>query len=92
MLTRLIHRRGPLIPSLQQLQCLSLLHRTFSLWSMKKDPDLESVLSRNRRWIGNNQIKNIILHYPNQEIPIASLQKKLKTLDLKGKALNWLHK
>ncbi|KAL1331723.1 hypothetical protein HN51_048974 [Arachis hypogaea] len=92
MLTRLIHRRGPLISSLQQLQCLSLLHRTFSLWSMKKDPDLESVLSRNRRWIVNNQIKNIILRYPNQEIPIASLQKKLKTLDLKGKALNWLHK
>ncbi|QHN79184.1 hypothetical protein S83_067713 [Arachis hypogaea] len=92
MLTRLIHRRGPVIPSLQKLQCLSLLHRTFSLWSMKKDPVLESALSRNRRWIVNNHIKNIILRYPNQEIPIASLQKKFKTLDLKGKALNWLHK
>ncbi|MED6199201.1 hypothetical protein PIB30_073722 [Stylosanthes scabra] len=92
MLIRLTHHRLPAIPSLQQPQCRSLLHRAFSLWSMKKDPDLESALSRNRRWIVNNQIKNIILRYPNQEIPIATLQKKFKTLDLKGKALNWLHK
>ncbi|GAB4845135.1 hypothetical protein Ancab_038538 [Ancistrocladus abbreviatus] len=59
---------------------------------MKKDPDLESALSRNRRWIVNNQIKNIILRYPNQVIPIKFLQKKFKTLDLQGRALNWLKK
>ncbi|KAJ6399085.1 hypothetical protein OIU77_019768 [Salix suchowensis] len=68
------------------------LHRNFSLWSMKKDPDLESALSRNRRWIVNNQIKNIILRYPNQDAPVKFLQKKFKTLDLQGKALNWLKK
>lgn len=68
------------------------LIRNFSLWSMKKDPDLESALSRNRRWIVNNQIKNIILRYPNQEAPVNYLQKKFKTLDLQGKALNWLKK
>ncbi|XP_077230340.1 ubiquitin carboxyl-terminal hydrolase family protein [Tasmannia lanceolata] len=66
--------------------------RYFSLWSMKKDPDLESALSRNRRWIINNQIKNIILRCPNQTAPISFLQKKFKTLDLQGKALNWLQK
>ncbi|KAF5820348.1 hypothetical protein HanXRQr2_Chr01g0001221 [Helianthus annuus] len=27
------------------------LLRRFSLWSMKKDPDLEAALTRNRRWI-----------------------------------------
>lgn len=59
---------------------------------MKKDPDLESALSRNRRWIVNNQIKNIILRYPNNEIPIETLQKKFKTLDLQGKANNWISK
>uniref|UniRef100_A0A6N2LLI3 PORR domain-containing protein n=1 Tax=Salix viminalis TaxID=40686 RepID=A0A6N2LLI3_SALVM len=59
---------------------------------MKKDPDLESALSRNRRWIVNNQIKNIILRYPNQDAPVKFLQKKFKTLDLQGKALNWLKK
>ncbi|KAJ1388439.1 Plant organelle RNA recognition domain [Sesbania bispinosa] len=59
---------------------------------MKKDPELESALSRNRRWIVNNQIKNIILRYPNNEIPIETLQKKFKTLDLQGKALNWVSK
>ncbi|XP_028757242.1 protein WHAT'S THIS FACTOR 1 homolog, chloroplastic isoform X2 [Neltuma alba] len=71
------------------LQCLV---RNFSLWSMKKDPDLESALSRNHRWIVNNQIKNIILRYPKQEIPVKVLQKKFKNLDLQGKALNWIKK
>lgn len=66
--------------------------RPFSLWSMRKDPDLESALSRNRRWIVNNQLKNIILRCPNQIAPIKFLQKKFKTLDLQGKALNWLRK
>ncbi|KAJ0610186.1 hypothetical protein HanHA300_Chr01g0001051 [Helianthus annuus] len=41
------------------------LLRRFSLWSMKKDPDLEAALTRNRRWIVNNQIKNIILMCPD---------------------------
>ncbi|KAJ4700950.1 protein ROOT PRIMORDIUM DEFECTIVE 1-like [Melia azedarach] len=66
--------------------------RSFSLWSMKKVPDLESALSRNRRWIVNNQIKNIILRCPNQVVTVKYLQKKFKTLDLQGKALNWLKK
>lgn len=66
--------------------------RRFSLWSMKKDPDLESALYRNRRWIVNNQIKNIILRCPMQVAPVKLLQKKFKTLDLQGKALNWLKK
>ncbi|GAB2270608.1 hypothetical protein Dimus_005490 [Dionaea muscipula] len=68
------------------------LLRTLALWSMKKDSDLESALSRSRRWIVNNQIKNIILRYPYQAIPINCLQKKFKTLDLQGKALNWVKK
>ncbi|CAA0841903.1 Ubiquitin carboxyl-terminal hydrolase family protein [Striga hermonthica] len=59
---------------------------------MKKDPDLESALSRNRRWVVNNQIKNIILRCPNQVAPIDCLQKKFKSLDLQGKALNWVKK
>ncbi|CAM8939484.1 unnamed protein product [Rhodiola kirilowii] len=67
-------------------------YRSFSLWSMKKDPELESALSRNRRWVVNNQIKNIILHHPDQAAPVDYLQKKFKTLDLQGKALNWLKK
>jgi hypothetical protein len=71
---------------------LQHLIRNFSLWSMRKDPDLESALSRNRRWIVNNQIKNIILRCPNQAAPVKFLQKKFKTLDLQGKALNWLKK
>lgn len=66
--------------------------RRFSLWSMKKDPDLESALSRNRRWIVNNQIKNIILRWPDQVMSVNLLQKKFKSLDLQGKALNWLKK
>lgn len=71
---------------------LLALCRDFSLWSMKKDPELESALSRNRRWIVNNQIKNIILRCPDQVASIKFLQKKFKTLDLQGKALNWLKK
>ncbi|KAE8654675.1 hypothetical protein F3Y22_tig00117047pilonHSYRG00003 [Hibiscus syriacus] len=59
---------------------------------MKKDPDLESALSRNRRWIVDNEIKNIILRCPNQVAPLKHLQKKFKSLDLQGKALNWLKK
>lgn len=76
--------KGPLI----------ILHfrRRFSLWSMKKDPDLELALSRNRRWIVNNQMKNIIIRYPDDAVPIDFLQKKFKSLDLQGKALNWLKK
>uniref|UniRef100_A0A7N0UBE0 PORR domain-containing protein n=1 Tax=Kalanchoe fedtschenkoi TaxID=63787 RepID=A0A7N0UBE0_KALFE len=70
----------------------SHLRRSFSLWSMKKDPDLESALSRNRRWVVNNQIKNIILRCPGQAAPVDHLQKKFKSLDLQGKALNWLKK
>ncbi|KAL3624184.1 hypothetical protein CASFOL_033000 [Castilleja foliolosa] len=66
--------------------------RTFSLWSMKKEPDLESALSRNRRWMVNNQIKNIILRCPDQVAHIDHLQKKFKSLDLQGKALNWVKK
>lgn len=66
--------------------------RNFSLWSMKKDPDLELALSRNRRWIVNNQIKNIILRSPNRVTKVKDLQKKFKTLDLQGKAMNWLKK
>ncbi|GER50619.1 ubiquitin carboxyl-terminal hydrolase family protein [Striga asiatica] len=81
----------------QSLKChASIFHqyfwRRFSLWSMKKDPDLESALSRNRRWVVNNQIKNIILRCPNQVAPIDYLQKKFKSLDLQGKALNWVKK
>nr|XP_043608028.1 protein WHAT'S THIS FACTOR 1 homolog, chloroplastic [Erigeron canadensis] len=66
--------------------------RRFSLWSMKKDPDLEAALSRNRRWIVNNQIKNIIMRCPDQVASVNFLQKKFKSLDLQGKALNWLKK
>lgn len=68
------------------------VRRRFSLWSMKKDPDLEGALHRNRRWIVNNQIKNIIMRCPNQVASVKYLQKKFKTLDLQGKALNWLKK
>ncbi|XP_057972029.1 protein WHAT'S THIS FACTOR 1 homolog, chloroplastic [Malania oleifera] len=66
--------------------------RGFSLWSMKKEPDLESALARNRRWIVNNQIKNIILGCPEQVAPLKFIQKKFKNLDLQGSALNWLKK
>lgn len=67
-------------------------NRSFSLWSMKKDPDLELALSRNRRWIVNNQIKNIILQSHEQAVSTDYLQKKFKSLDLQGKAINWLKK
>ncbi|KAJ0946189.1 putative plant organelle RNA recognition domain-containing protein [Helianthus annuus] len=114
------------------------LLRRFSLWSMKKDPDLEAALTRNRRWIVNNQIKNIgkgsnknkinvrnvriegkskkwrchfgnyeqlpnysgrelnskniILMCPDHVASVNFLQRKFKTLDLQGKALNWVKK
>ncbi|KAM0018435.1 putative plant organelle RNA recognition domain-containing protein [Helianthus debilis subsp. tardiflorus] len=68
------------------------LLRRLSLWSMKKDPDLEAALTRNRRWIVNNQIKNIILRCPDHVASVNFLQKKFKTLDLQGKALNWVKK
>ncbi|KAG6671625.1 hypothetical protein I3842_16G012300 [Carya illinoinensis] len=71
---------------------LQHLVRKFSLWSMKKEPDLESALSRNRRWVVNNQIKNIVLRCPDRVAPVKFLQKKFKNLDLQGKALNWLKK
>ncbi|VVB12756.1 unnamed protein product [Arabis nemorensis] len=71
---------------------LIIIRRFSSLWSTKKDPDLESALSRNKRWIVNSRLKNIILRCPNQVAPIKFLQKKFKTLDLQGKAVNWLNK
>lgn len=64
----------------------------FSLWSMKKDPDLEAALTRNNRWVVNNQIKNIIFWCPDQVVSVNFLQKKFKSLDLQRKALNWLKK
>ncbi|XP_050365456.1 LOW QUALITY PROTEIN: protein ROOT PRIMORDIUM DEFECTIVE 1 [Argentina anserina] len=70
----------------------SFARRSFSLWSMKKDPSLESALSRNRRWMVNNQIKNIILRCPGQVAKVRFIQSKFKSLDLQGKALNWLKK
>lgn len=77
---------------LKVLPSLLCLRESFSLWSMKKDPDFEKALSRNRRWVVNNQIKNIILRCPNRIAPVNYLQKKFKTLDLQGRALNWLKK
>ncbi|CAL1392587.1 unnamed protein product [Linum trigynum] len=59
--------------------------RNFSLWSMKKDPDLEAALSRTRRWIVKNQIKNMILRCPDQAASVKYLQKKFRTLDLQVK-------
>ncbi|XP_022134175.1 protein ROOT PRIMORDIUM DEFECTIVE 1 isoform X2 [Momordica charantia] len=73
-------------PGLSSSPALKYLLRNFSLWSMKKEPDLESALSRNRRWIVNNQIKNIVLQYPNQAAPVKFLQKRFKTLDLQEEA------
>ncbi|KAJ6798117.1 protein ROOT PRIMORDIUM DEFECTIVE 1 [Iris pallida] len=66
--------------------------RTLSLWSMSKDPSLESALSRNRRWTVNNQIKNLLLRSPDRTSTVRSLQSRFKTLGLRGSALNWLHK
>lgn len=62
------------------------------LWSMKKEPALEAALSRNRRWIVNNQIKNFLLRSPGHSATVRSLQKKLKSFDLQGRAINWLRK
>ncbi|EOY16693.1 Ubiquitin carboxyl-terminal hydrolase family protein [Theobroma cacao] len=89
---RFFRRLGCCYFSLYSQPSLLYHFRNFSLWSMRKDLVLESALSRNRRWIVNNQIKNIILRYPNQVAPLKHLQKKFKTLDLQGKALNWLRK
>ncbi|MFS8032772.1 putative plant organelle RNA recognition domain-containing protein [Helianthus anomalus] len=58
---------------------------------MKKGPDLEAALTRNLRWIINNQI-NIILRCPGHVSSVNFIQKKFKTLDLQGKALNWVKK
>ncbi|KAG0477557.1 hypothetical protein HPP92_012276 [Vanilla planifolia] len=69
-----------------------LYSRGLALWSMTKEHALECALSRNRRWIVNNQIKQILLRSPNRVTTVRSLQKKFKTLDLQGRALNWLHK
>ncbi|KAF5749292.1 hypothetical protein HS088_TW04G01258 [Tripterygium wilfordii] len=88
-----LHNLSQLSPGLYFLPSAHyILNRSFSLWSMKKEPDLESALSRNRRWIANNQIKNMILRCPNQVASVKHLQKKFKTMDLQGKALNWLKK
>ncbi|CAA6663779.1 unnamed protein product [Spirodela intermedia] len=58
----------------------------------EEGPALEKALSRNRRWIVNNQIKNVLLRSPGRVATVQSLQKRFKTLDLQGRALNWLHK
>ncbi|KAA0054949.1 protein ROOT PRIMORDIUM DEFECTIVE 1 [Cucumis melo var. makuwa] len=92
MLYKVLQKSRYWDPGLSSPCPLKYVLRNFSLWSMKKDPDLESALSRNRRWIANNQIKNIILRCPDQAAPVKFLQKKFKTLDLQGKALNWLKK
>ncbi|KAL5994848.1 hypothetical protein ACLOJK_024905 [Asimina triloba] len=90
-----IQRAWNLLPNMKIAPLRSLsapLCRSFSLWSMKKDPALESALSCNRRWIVNNQLKNIILRCPDHVAPVQLIQKKFKTLDLQGQALNWLKK
>ncbi|CAH8386774.1 unnamed protein product [Eruca vesicaria subsp. sativa] len=79
-----IHRHTKSIPL--------LIRRFSSLPSTRKDPDLESALTRNKRWIINSRLKNIILRCPNQTAPVKFLQKKFKSLDLQGKALNWVKK
>ncbi|RWW49675.1 hypothetical protein BHE74_00044126 [Ensete ventricosum] len=71
-------------------EILLLLRRR--LWSMKKDAALEAALTRNRRWIVNNQIKNLLLRSPGRTATVRSLQKRFKTFDLQGHALNWLRK
>eukprot|EP01018_Ginkgo_biloba_P023917 Gb_23597 [translate_table: standard] len=63
-----------------------------SVWSMQKDPTLETALARNQRWTFNNQLKNIIIRRPEQAASIQFLQKKAKNLGLKGKVLRWLKK
>ncbi|XP_078160718.1 ubiquitin carboxyl-terminal hydrolase family protein [Carex rostrata] len=69
-----------------------LLRRGMALWSMRKDPSLERALSRNRRWVVNNQIKNLLIRSPTRSLPVKFLQKKYKTLDMRGRAINWLNK
>lgn len=66
--------------------------RNYVLWVMKKDPDLEFALSRNKRWTVNNQVKNIILRCPDQVVSISWLERKFKKLNRRCKALNWLKK
>ncbi|XP_020090843.1 LOW QUALITY PROTEIN: protein ROOT PRIMORDIUM DEFECTIVE 1 [Ananas comosus] len=71
---------------------LLLQRRGLAVWSMKKDPALEAALFRNRRWIVNNQIKHLLLRLPSRVAPVRSLQRMYKTLDQRGRALNWLRK
>ncbi|XP_052160702.1 protein WHAT'S THIS FACTOR 1 homolog, chloroplastic-like isoform X2 [Oryza glaberrima] len=61
-------------------------------WSSPKDPALEAALRRNRRWIVNNQIKRLLLRFPSRTAPVRLLQSRFKTLDLLGRAANWLRK
>ncbi|URE13792.1 Plant organelle RNA recognition domain [Musa troglodytarum] len=89
-----VHSLSPNAPGLagpdRVPEILLLLRRR--LWSMKKDAALEAALSRNRRWIVNNQIKNLLLRSPGRTATVRSLQKRFKTFDLQGHALNWLRK
>ncbi|CAN6164328.1 unnamed protein product [Urochloa humidicola] len=61
-------------------------------WSSPKDPALEAALRRNRRWVVNNQIKRLLLRFPSRTAPVRFLQSRFKTLDLMGRAANWLGK
>ncbi|CAM0913926.1 unnamed protein product [Alopecurus aequalis] len=61
-------------------------------WSSPKDRQLEAALRRNRRWIVNNQIKRLLLRFPSRSAPVRLLQSRFKTLDLLGRAANWLRK
>lgn len=61
-------------------------------WSSPKDPALEAALRRNRRWVVNNQIKRLLLRFPSRTAPVRFLQSRFKTLDLMGRAANWLSK
>jgi hypothetical protein len=61
-------------------------------WSSPKDPALEAALRRNRRWVVNNQIKRLLLRFPSRTAPVSFLQSRFKTLDLMGRAANWLCK
>ncbi|XP_062233113.1 protein WHAT'S THIS FACTOR 1 homolog, chloroplastic-like [Phragmites australis] len=61
-------------------------------WSSPKDPELEAALRRNRRWVVNNQIKRLLLRFPSRTAPVRFLQSRFKTLDLMGRAANWLRK
>uniref|UniRef100_A0A1D1XCG1 Serine/threonine-protein kinase Nek9 n=1 Tax=Anthurium amnicola TaxID=1678845 RepID=A0A1D1XCG1_9ARAE len=92
----LILRRVPLPrphhPQNPNSSCPVPLQWRRSLWSMQKDPALEAALSRNRRWVVNNQIKNLLLRCPGGAATVRSLQRRFKTLDLRGRALNWLRK